>query len=90
MSKARSNFAIIAELLNLKVNEEREKIRTQVEEVLAKGMPREKVDLSTKLLEMADILPQSDYPAEEVFHFGDNRWVKKFFWYRVNSEGIKP
>lgn len=86
---ARSNFAIIAELLNLKVNEEREKIRTQVEEMLAKGMPREKADLPTKLLDVADILPQSDYPAEEVFHFGDNRWVKKFFWYRVNSESSK-
>lgn len=86
---ARSTLTILAELLNINIIEEREKIRLQVEELVAKWITKEKVDLQSKLLEAAEIIPQPEYPLEEVFHFGQNRWVKDFFWYRINSEGIK-
>ena len=86
---AKSNLAILAELLNIRLSEEREKICMHAEELIAKGMPREKVDLQAKLFEATEIMPQPEYPTEEVFHFGQSRWVNKFFWHRLNSEGIK-
>jgi hypothetical protein len=86
---AKSNLAILAELLNIKLSEERENICMHAEELIAKGMPREKVDLQAKLFEVTEIVPQPEYPLEEVFHFGQSRWVNKFFWHRLNSEGIK-
>lgn len=86
---AKSSLAILAELLNIDIIEEREKIRLQVEELIAKWITKEKVDLQSKLLEASEILPQPEYPLEEVFHFGSTPWVKKFFWHRINTAGIK-
>jgi len=54
--------------------------------ILAKGIKEEKVDLKKKISEALDLRPKTAATLENITHFGNNRLVKRFFWYRVNNK----
>ena len=83
----KSNFDIIVKIINGEPEAEWDKAATELRELRANWLPREKANLQAKLAEAGEILSQAEFPVEEVTHFGNNELVKRFLWYRINNQG---
>lgn len=81
---AKSNFEIIASLLNAEM--ETKKIGQEIKAILSKGAPLEKVDLKQKIAEASKITPKEKVVELNITHFGNNSLVKNFFWFKVNNK----
>jgi len=79
----RSNVKIVNSLADIKMDFG--ETLDQTSRILSAGITEEKVDLKQKISEARDI--NSDIPTspEDITHFGNNKLVNRFFWYRVNN-----
>ncbi|MGB9612566.1 MAG: molybdopterin oxidoreductase family protein [Candidatus Margulisiibacteriota bacterium] len=62
-----------------------EKVKQQVKSILTAGKVSEKVTLKEKVLEVQKLKGGESVPIMNITHFGNNRLVRNFFWYRVNN-----
>lgn len=76
---------IICMLLGLSPEEEKEKAKKEVKDILSMGVPAQKAEIQEKISEALSVSALAEYPLANITHFGDNRLVKNFFWYRVNN-----
>jgi len=79
-----SNAEIIAALLGDKVD--LGQADQEAKAVVEKGVPSDKAELKQKLSEAQKITARKDAPELNITHFGNNRLVRNFFWYRVNNK----
>ena len=82
----RSNFDIIGPLLNFISTEDREKIKAETKEIVARGPVILKVNFHAKIEEALSLSAIPEYGPEDITHFGNNRLAEKFFWYRLNHD----
>ncbi len=81
----KSNLEIIASLLNVELDSE--KVTMEANEIMSRGIPKQKVELKEKIAEAQKITAKEQIPQLDITHFGNNSLVKNFFWYRVNNVG---
>ncbi|HTY13642.1 MAG TPA: molybdopterin-dependent oxidoreductase [Candidatus Omnitrophota bacterium] len=80
----RSNFDIIASLLNLG-DEDGEKLKAEALELAEKGPVMQKASPAEKIAEALEVEINETVPAENITHFGNNDLVRNFFWFRANN-----
>jgi len=80
----RSGLEILMSLTDTKM--EFDDVLDETDKILGKGIKQEKVDLKQKISEAQKITAKGSASPANITHFGNNKLVKRFFWYRVNNK----
>jgi predicted molibdopterin-dependent oxidoreductase YjgC len=82
---SRSNWKFISNLMN--DSRGFDEILDTTNNITIKRTETGKIDLRAKINELKSITSYGEVPVANVTHFGDNRHVSNYFWWRANNTG---
>ena len=82
---SRSNWKLISNLMG--VTKGFDKILDETTNIMVKETAGRDIDPRAKINEVKSVSPSGSVPLDNVTHFGDNRHVSNFFWWRANNAG---